>query len=234
MGNQGSNLVSSEPATNHKKRNRQTKTNNQYGIINSRGISRRRNREKIAAYTASKLAKAIGNSLPGGKRVRITAINEAGRKHNGKKEGGGNASDGRGYKGHEGQRQYGALPRSDNQGEDLFFCASLAMGTPRPHSVFLVCSFIPAVLEHRQDHSCRSPCRGAKLDVGSSHCQHLIQPCQTRTRPPKPLGLAQTAIVTRPLFLSLPVCSSARIVAMTYRKLAYIVKDQDPLVLGCP
>src|SRR4030095_1068039 len=37
---------------------------------------------------------------------------------------------------------------------------------------------------------------------------------------------------TRPLLLSLPVCSSARIVAMTYRRLAYILKDQDPLVLG--
>ena len=34
MGNEGSNLVSPETATNHKKRNRQTKTNDQYGIIN--------------------------------------------------------------------------------------------------------------------------------------------------------------------------------------------------------
>jgi hypothetical protein len=35
MGNKGSNLVSPETATNHKKRNRQTKTNDQYGIIYS-------------------------------------------------------------------------------------------------------------------------------------------------------------------------------------------------------
>jgi hypothetical protein len=35
MGNKRSNLVSPETATNHKKRNRQTKTNDQYGIIYS-------------------------------------------------------------------------------------------------------------------------------------------------------------------------------------------------------
>jgi hypothetical protein len=34
MGNQGSDLLSSEAATNHKKRDGQTKTNDQYGTIN--------------------------------------------------------------------------------------------------------------------------------------------------------------------------------------------------------
>jgi hypothetical protein len=85
------------------------------------------NREKIAAYTASKLAKAIGNSLPGGNRARITAITRPAEKTMAKKRGEAMPATAAPTKDTK-AKDNRALPRSDNQGEDLFFCASLAMG----------------------------------------------------------------------------------------------------------
>src|SRR4026207_2052680 len=96
------------------------------------------NREKIAAYTASKLAKAIGNSLPGGNRARITAITRPAEKTMAKKRGEAMPATAAATKDTK-AKDNTALPRSDNQGDALFFCASLAMGRPdRTQALYVV------------------------------------------------------------------------------------------------
>ena len=85
------------------------------------------NREKIAAYTASKLAKAIGNSLFGGNRARMTAITKQADNTMAKNNGEAISATAAATKATN-ARDSAALPRSGNQGDDLFFCASLAMG----------------------------------------------------------------------------------------------------------
>src|SRR4029453_2485228 len=96
------------------------------------------NREKIAAYTASKLAKAIGNSLPGGNSARMTAITRQAENTMAKKRGEAMPATAAATKDTKATDNT-ALPRSDNQGEDLFFCASLAMGRPdRTHALYVV------------------------------------------------------------------------------------------------
>src|SRR5262245_39835293 len=114
---------------------RQKPTTNTASFI-PRNISSR-NREKIAAYTASKLAKAIGNSLPGGKRVRITAITRQADNRMAKNNGEAIPATAAATKATN-ARDSAALPRSGNQGDDLFFCASLAMGRPdRTHALYV-------------------------------------------------------------------------------------------------
>jgi hypothetical protein len=115
---------------------RQKPTTNMASSI-PRNISSR-NREKIAAYTASKLAKAIGNSLPGGKRVRITAITRQADNRMAKKSGEAMPATAAPTK-DTNAKDNKALPRSCNQAEDLFFCGSLAMGRPdRTQALYVV------------------------------------------------------------------------------------------------
>src|SRR6187200_1856978 len=106
MSNEGFNLFSSEATTNHKKRDGQTETNNQRDIVNPAENlvdEQRKNRGVHCEQTR----KSDWEQPAWRKQSPHDCDDQAGRKNNGKKEGGGNASDGRGYKGHEGQRQCG-------------------------------------------------------------------------------------------------------------------------------
>ena len=77
------------------------------------------NREKIAAYTASKLAKAIGSSVPGGNRVRMTAITRQAHKTMAKKNGEAMPATAAATK-DTNDKDNIAPPRSGNHREDFF------------------------------------------------------------------------------------------------------------------
>ena len=106
MGNYGSDLISSQPTTNYKEHDRQAEANNQKRRINSAEYLFDKQREN-SGVDCDQTCESDWKQPAWRKQSPHDCDYQAGRKNNGKKEGGGNASDGRGYKGHEGQRQYG-------------------------------------------------------------------------------------------------------------------------------
>jgi hypothetical protein len=120
-------LISPDRAANYKKPNRQTKSNDQKRIINSAEYffdkqrkDRRVDREQ-----------AIGNSLPGGNRIRITAMTKQADNRMAKKNGEAMPATAAATNDTNAKDNM-TLPRSGNQWEDFFMGARSQSREPTP------------------------------------------------------------------------------------------------------